>query len=53
MAAVSPQEEVATTTIALIELPALVGALLADSEQHSLLATIAGHRVAFTSSSGW
>lgn len=53
MAAVSPQEEVAVTITALVEMPALVGALLADSEQHSLPATIASHRVAYTSSSGW
>lgn len=38
--------------MALIELPALVGALLPDSEQQGILATVAGHRVAFSSSSG-
>lgn len=51
MAAVCPQEEVAAATMAFIELTALIGPLLPDSEQDGLLATVAGHRVAFTSSS--
>lgn len=52
-AAVGPQEEAAATAATLVELAALVGALLPHGEQQGLLAAVAGHRVALLVRCGW